>query len=184
MAVRQLVTERNRSLGSIAHSPAVLRDRRRLAASPSTDPELDDLRSLCAAERSIMPIMRGYQLRAAWLSVTFRRYCGLLSRQAIFRCGDRVLRSWPSSACQSLPIVSPRQLAGRRAAGTRRKRSRAEPTWLASLARDGPQRGELSQAQAQIPGAAPAPSRRRPGHAGAAQRCTARASSRAAAAEY
>jgi hypothetical protein len=33
---------------------AVLRDRRRLAASPSTYPELDDLRSLCAAERSLM----------------------------------------------------------------------------------------------------------------------------------
>ena len=54
----------------------------------------------------------------------------------------------------------------------RRKRERPEPTWLAAWRELKPQRRALSQAQAQIRGAGPAPSRRRPGNASAAQRPT------------
>jgi len=57
-------------------------------------------------------------------------------------------------------------------AGVRRKRERPEPTWLAAWRELKPQRRALSQAQAQIRGAGPAPSRRRPGNASAAQRPT------------
>jgi hypothetical protein len=98
--------------------------------------------------------------------------CCLLRRPsaALTACRGR---GRPIPACRSPRIVLPRPLtAAGRGAGVRRKRERPEPTWLAAWRELKPQRRALSQAQAQIRGAGPAPSRRRPGNASAAQRPT------------
>jgi hypothetical protein len=91
-----------------ARSAAVLRDRRRLAASPSTDPELDDLRSLCAAERSLMHAeMRAWQHHHA-ISPASRRI-----RQKA-RVGPRLKsgRSSRHSTANSRPGFASRYLHG------------------------------------------------------------------------
>ena len=108
--------------------------------------------------------------------------CGLLSREAMFPLSATARRGpgWPSSPCQSVRIVLPRQppAARRRAAGVRRKRSRPRRPGASRAAapgakpRSGADRRELSLAQAQIRGAEPSASPARARHASTAQRRT------------
>ena len=78
---------------------------------------------------------------------------GLLSYQALVRGGNRVLQSRPSSAGQPAahhPAAPPAR------AGLADIRDKAQLTW-ADMAGATCRGAGLSQAQAQIPGAAPAP---------------------------
>ena len=89
---------------------------------------------------------------------------------------------WPSSACQSGPIVLPRQLTGRQAPGGWREEeaqqlSRPGASRAAAPGaepRSGAYRRELRLAQAQIRGAEPSASPARARHASTAQRRTGR----------
>ena len=121
-------------------------------------------------------VIRGYQRWAASSPVTCGHDCGLLSPEAVFRSADRVPRSRTADSSMAVGHVSSCHARSRppgAGAGVRRgKRERPEPTWLAAGRELKPQRRALSQAQAQIRGAGPAPSRRRPGNASAAQRPT------------
>jgi hypothetical protein len=122
-------------------------------------------------EQRFGTIRRGYQRWAASSPVTCGHDCGVLSPEAVFRGADRVPRSADDDL--SMPVVAYRPVTPAHrppgaGAGVRSKRRRPEPTWRELK----PQRRALSQAQAQIRRVGPAPSRRRPGNASAAQRPT------------
>jgi hypothetical protein len=95
--------------------------------------------------------------------------CCLLRRSSAALTACRGQRT----ADLSMPVVAHRPATPAHrppgaGAGVRSQRRRPEPAWRELK----PQRGALSQAQAQIRRVGPAPSRRRPGNASAAQRPT------------
>ena len=130
-------------------------------------------------------VIRGYQRWAASSPVTCGHDCGLLSPEAVFRSADRgaaVADGRSQHASRHVSSCHARSRPPGAGAGVRGKHERPEPTWLAAWRELKPQRRALSQAQAQIRGAGPAPSRRRPGPArqGRLSDPLPRASSRAA----